>query len=87
MATLTTSPHQTATEVDGPIHVWPPKSWEARSVLFPAFLTPRLESLVEGKTRGLVFRRLRATTSRDPIPPRGDSRGGLQHSTRPGWHT
>ncbi len=48
--------HQTATEVDGIIHVGPPKSWEARSVPFPAFLAPRFEALIEGKERGdLVF--------------------------------
>jgi integrase len=48
--------HQTATEVDGLIHVGPPKSWEARSVPFPAFLAPRLETLIAGKKRNdLVF--------------------------------
>ncbi|WP_431277873.1 tyrosine-type recombinase/integrase [Leifsonia poae] len=48
--------HQTATEVDGYIHVGPPKSWEARSVPFPAFLAPRLESLITGKNRSdLLF--------------------------------
>lgn len=33
-----------------------PKSWEARSVPFPAFLAPRLQLLIDGKKRGdLVF--------------------------------
>ncbi|MGH1525954.1 tyrosine-type recombinase/integrase [Leifsonia sp. L25] len=48
--------HQTATEVDGLIHVGPPKSWEARSVPFPAFLAPRFEQLIAAKKRDdLVF--------------------------------
>lgn len=48
--------HQTATEVDGIIHVGPPKSWEARSVPFPAFLAPRLKALASGKKRSdLLF--------------------------------
>ncbi|WP_431218547.1 tyrosine-type recombinase/integrase [Leifsonia xyli] len=42
--------------MDGIIHVGPPKSWEARSVPFPAFLAPRLKELASGKKRSdLMF--------------------------------
>jgi integrase len=48
---------RTATEVDGYIQVGPPKSWESRSVPFPAFLAPVLEGQFDGKPDDeLVFR-------------------------------
>ncbi|GAB3797659.1 site-specific integrase [Humibacter antri] len=48
---------RTATEVDGYIQVGPPKSWESRSVPFPAFLAPILEGQFDGKPDDeLVFR-------------------------------
>ena len=69
--------HQTATEVDGLIHVGPPKSWEARSVPFPAFLAPRLEALMDTNTDGdLVFSLAPAATWLDRTPPGTGSPGG-----------
>lgn len=48
--------YQTATEVEGVIRLGAPKSWQARSVPFPAFLAPRLTLLVTDKEPGaLVF--------------------------------
>lgn len=48
--------YRTATEVEGVIHIGAPKSWQARSVPFPAFLEPHLESLIATKDpTGLVF--------------------------------
>jgi integrase len=47
---------ETATEVEGWIHVGPPKSWEARSVPFPEFLEGPLSQLREDKPLdALVF--------------------------------
>lgn len=47
---------ETATEVEGFLEIGPPKSWEARSVPFPAFLSATLARQCEGKPRsGLVF--------------------------------
>lgn len=48
--------YRTATEVEGAIHVGAPKSWQARSVPFPEFLAPRLESLANaGHGDALLF--------------------------------
>ena len=48
--------YRTATEVEGAIRVGAPKSWQARSVPFPAFLAPHLESLtVHKEPSQLVF--------------------------------
>lgn len=47
---------RTATEVEGTIQVGAPKSWQARSVPFPAFLEPHIEALVASKKPSdLVF--------------------------------
>lgn len=47
---------RTATEVEGVIHVGPPKSWENRSVPFPALLVDRLAEQCENKNPdALVF--------------------------------
>lgn len=47
---------ETATEVEGYIHVGSPKSWEARSVPFPEFLDSALARLSSGRpTDALVF--------------------------------
>ncbi len=48
---------RSATEVNGQIFIGTPKSWQARSVPFPAFLGPRLEELTADKDPSdLVFR-------------------------------
>ncbi|MFJ3394918.1 tyrosine-type recombinase/integrase [Leifsonia aquatica] len=48
--------YRTATEVEGHIHIGAPKSWQARSVPFPEFLTPRLAARVSNQPTGaLVF--------------------------------
>lgn len=41
--------YRTATEVEGVIHFGAPKSWQARSVPFPAFLQPLLKALTADK--------------------------------------
>lgn len=41
--------NRTATEVEGVIHVTPPKSWEKRSVPFPEFLAIAIARQCEGK--------------------------------------
>ncbi|GAB3599413.1 tyrosine-type recombinase/integrase [Microbacterium tumbae] len=49
--------NQSAVDIDGTIHVGPPKNWERRSVPFPAFLALPLAKLCEGKgADDLVFR-------------------------------
>lgn len=40
---------QSAVDIDGVVHVGPPKSWEHRSVPFPRFLAMPLARLCEGK--------------------------------------
>jgi integrase len=64
---------ENAVLVGGRIHVGTPKSHEARSVPFPAFLSPELAALCEGKRRDqLVF---------------GDGHNHLlTPSTRDGWY-
>jgi integrase len=48
--------YQTATEVEGHIHIGAPKSWQTRSVPFPEFLTPRLTVRASNRERdALVF--------------------------------
>lgn len=48
--------NRSATQVDGKIVVGSPKSWEARSVAFPAFLAEPIAYLAEGKSsNGLIF--------------------------------
>ncbi|MGJ4844847.1 tyrosine-type recombinase/integrase [Leifsonia sp. Le1] len=48
--------YRTATEVEGHIRIGAPKSWQARSVPFPEFLTPRLAVRVSNRTAdALVF--------------------------------
>lgn len=48
--------YRTATEVEGVMHIGAPKSWQARSVPFPAFLEPLLRALTENKKSAeLVF--------------------------------
>jgi integrase len=48
--------YRTATEVEGVIHIGAPKSWQARSVPFPAFLEPLLQALIANrKLAELVF--------------------------------
>lgn len=50
---------RTATEVEGVVHVGPPKSWAARLVPFPAFLDQSLGALIDGKLgSALVFEAL-----------------------------
>jgi integrase len=47
---------RTATEVSGKIHIGTPKSWQSRSVPFPAFLGLRLEELAAGRNPSdLIF--------------------------------
>jgi len=48
--------YRTATEVEGHITIGTPKSWQARSVPFPAFLAPRLAAQIShGDSDALVF--------------------------------
>lgn len=48
--------YRTATEVEGVIHVGAPKSWQARSVPFPAFLNSHLAALSANKNPAeLIF--------------------------------
>lgn len=48
--------YRTATEVEGQIAIGAPKSWQARSVPFPAFLAPRLAAQIShGDSDALVF--------------------------------
>lgn len=48
--------NRAVTQAAGKFHIGEPKSWEKRSVAFPAFLELALAALCEGKTRdGVVF--------------------------------
>jgi len=64
--------NRTATEVEGRIHVTPPKNWEKRAVPFPTLLADAIARACEGKDRDdLLF-----GTGREGFLPRPDTANG-----------